>query len=339
MNKSSEAQRMNPVDAPPDYPCGDLNFPTPSNIEIPAIITDNDHVWLHLAYPLDYARKIESETRNQADSEVWIRERGTRITASNFGKIMRSKSAISKQFLRSMFQAQSFNSKPTTYGKVNEKTAKQIHMKKTKNHVHDIGLIVNLKIPFLGTTPDGKVCCDGQSGILEIKCPYSIRDSTFQEALADLKNEGRMFLSGFWKIFKPYTSYVISMVQCKYEVNFFMQFTDVQRKLVCLAASVLEYADFGLKVWQAMGLGVHQKKVLKLNKNNELVSISISSTDDTDFFLNAEKRTSTPKNIIKRIPIWQTYPATFLGADLSDIGITISSKITRKTYENKKLAI
>jgi hypothetical protein len=30
--------------------------------------------------------------------------------------------------------------------------------------------------PFLGATPDGKVCQNGQSGILEVKCPYVIRD-------------------------------------------------------------------------------------------------------------------------------------------------------------------
>ena len=39
--------------------------------------------------------------------------------------------------------------------------------------------------PFIAATPDGKICANGQSGLLEIKCPFSVRDKTITEVLAD----------------------------------------------------------------------------------------------------------------------------------------------------------
>ena len=54
--------------------------------------------------------------------------------------------------------------------------------KKTENHVHDCGLIVNSFFPYLGATPDGKVCDKGETGLIEVKCPYTARDCTIDEA-------------------------------------------------------------------------------------------------------------------------------------------------------------
>ena len=47
--------------------------------------------------------------------------------------------------------------------------------------------MVTNEFPFLGASPDGKVCDAGQFGILEIKCPYASRNSTISEA-CDLRN-------------------------------------------------------------------------------------------------------------------------------------------------------
>ncbi len=50
-------------------------------------------------------------------------------------------------------------------------------------HTHDCGLVVNPRFSFLGASPDGKVCCSGETGILKIKCLLKL---TIAEALATL---------------------------------------------------------------------------------------------------------------------------------------------------------
>ena len=44
---------------------------------------------------------------------------------------------------------------------------------------------MNPVFPCNGATPDGKVCDNGTSGLLEIKCPYSVRDLTVAEAIQE----------------------------------------------------------------------------------------------------------------------------------------------------------
>lgn len=54
----------------------------------------------------------------------------------------------------------------------------------------DVGLIVSPALPYLGATPDGKIYDPNdadQFGLLEIKCPYSWRNATMEEACQDPK--------------------------------------------------------------------------------------------------------------------------------------------------------
>ena len=60
--------------------------------------------------------------------------------------------------------------------------------KKTGNHVHNCGLVVNPTFPCIAASPDGKVCENGITGLLEVKCPYSIRDMKINSAL-DINNQ------------------------------------------------------------------------------------------------------------------------------------------------------
>jgi hypothetical protein len=53
----------------------------------------------------------------------------------------------------------------------------------TSKHLHDCGLVVNPSFCFLGATPDGKVCSDSETGIIEIKCLYFARDMKIKEAI------------------------------------------------------------------------------------------------------------------------------------------------------------
>ena len=79
-------------------------------------------------------------------------------------------------------------SAPTTYGVSNEKIARQMYIKQSTAHVHTCGLVVNPEFPFLGASPDGIVCDGGATGIVEIKCPYSIRDLKIPAAVASAEH-------------------------------------------------------------------------------------------------------------------------------------------------------
>ena len=53
---------------------------------------------------------------------------------------------------------------------------------RTGSHLHVVGLIVHPDLSFLGATPGGIVCDKGCTGLIEVKCPYSVRDMTVNDA-------------------------------------------------------------------------------------------------------------------------------------------------------------
>jgi len=54
--------------------------------------------------------------------------------------------------------------------------------------VRKCGLVINPSLPWLGASPDGLVkdITEQSFGLLEIKCPYIYRLSTFEDACSDL---------------------------------------------------------------------------------------------------------------------------------------------------------
>lgn len=131
---------------------------------------------------------IEESTRQQASSDQWFEARKDKLTASNFGKVLKRKAIPSEKFLSSIFSGKKSLSAPALeYGKRNEKNAKAKYLEEyTSRHFHDCGLVINKEFSFLGATPDGKICDNGNSGIAEIKCPYTARDYTIKEAVDKL---------------------------------------------------------------------------------------------------------------------------------------------------------
>ena len=83
---------------------------------------------------------------------------------------------------------------PIQWGIHNEKLARNLyvqHMRK-QGHVNlsveDCGFIVSLYEGWLGASPDGRVndpSSDQPNGLVEIKCPYTKRAQTPQEACED----------------------------------------------------------------------------------------------------------------------------------------------------------
>jgi hypothetical protein len=164
--------------------CGYIRFPRQHTDSIVSL--SSEHEICNGIQPVtqEEAEDLEQSTVRQADCEMWFEARQDRITASEFSKVYKRKKNIDDNFLCKLFGGQKFTSSATSYGKAHEAKAKYEYMNKFHGaHVHDCGLIVNPSYSFLGATPDGKVCWEGETGILEIKCPYSARDYTIREAL------------------------------------------------------------------------------------------------------------------------------------------------------------
>ena len=69
-------------------------------------------------------------------------------------------------------------------------------------HLHDCGHVVNPHFSFLGATLDAKVCCEGVTGILKVKCPYTARDMSINQAVTQVtrfcltETDGKVELNG-----------------------------------------------------------------------------------------------------------------------------------------------
>ena len=85
------------------------------------------------------------------------------------------------------------NVRAISHGKGKEKVARTIYARKMQQQVpgfaiFDAGISVHPKFPYLGATPDGKVFDPSSSskfGLLEIKCPFSKRGNTLDQASSD----------------------------------------------------------------------------------------------------------------------------------------------------------
>ncbi|XP_062585783.1 uncharacterized protein LOC134247430 [Saccostrea cucullata] len=163
--------------------CGNTVFPLDS--EVPFEI-NTKFKELNQLYNTtqEEAVRIERSTVHQSKNEVWFADRKTRVTASQFHKICKRKKDITDSFVCNIFNQKSFSSEATSYGKCHENVAKQKLMERHQNiHIHDCGLVINPLFSFLAATPDGKICLDGQTGVLEIKCPFSVRNLLISEAV------------------------------------------------------------------------------------------------------------------------------------------------------------
>ena len=128
--------------------------------------------------------RIELETRGQAENPKWFLERQTRVTASTFGQICKSRNP--QRTAQQIGKAKPVYTKATVYGRKNEQRAIEAYERLTQNKVHPCGLFVDLEYPFIAGTPDGVI--PEKKIIVECKCPYSARGYTPKEAEEKLKN-------------------------------------------------------------------------------------------------------------------------------------------------------
>ena len=139
------------------------------------------------------AHKIEQDTRQQRNSLSWFAVRRYRITSSLFGAVLsRRENTSPDSLVMHILQPKKFFSHATEYGGQTEQIAisKYIEHQHANGHpnltVSPCGLFVCLLHPFLGASPDGAVYDPDNSsqtfGFVEIKCPYSARDISPDEA-------------------------------------------------------------------------------------------------------------------------------------------------------------
>lgn len=127
---------------------------------------------------------IERETILQSNCQKWVDIRSQILTASNFGKICRSRPTSKLNIVKNLIY-KCFESEATKYGKIHERDALEMLEKQEQIVIEGCGLFIDKEFCFLGASPDGIII--GSNGIVEVKCCYSVKGLTFQEAIATKK--------------------------------------------------------------------------------------------------------------------------------------------------------
>lgn len=147
--------------------------------------------------------RIEKETKGQSSSYLWKEHRKGRITASNMKDVCAKVDALTRNrgdvkpkttplLSKLVHGSENLDHVPAIrWGKDNEdKAMRELHAVGLANHTNcklsKSGLYVVKDKPYIGASPDGFMSCSccGQA-VLEIKCPYSIRESTVMESWSD----------------------------------------------------------------------------------------------------------------------------------------------------------
>ena len=139
---------------------------------------------------------ICEQTKKQCNCDDWYKYRQGRITASIFHDLfslkvsetyeIKNEGKVKTILSKICGQKNNFKSKATEWGKTNEPVARQEYIKvNAKDHkklsVAETGLFVSCENPIFGDSPDGIFSCEcHESGLLEIKCPWTHRQISDQ---------------------------------------------------------------------------------------------------------------------------------------------------------------
>ena len=140
----------------------------------------------------DTIRKLQLETQSQASCNLWYDVRTGRVTASRLREVCHtSLTNPSKSLLKHIcYPIQSkFTTEATAWGIKNEVKARSKYFSIMINDhesfkIEKSGFCINNKWLWMGASPDGFVycqCCG--NGLLEIKCPFVLKDKTITEQL------------------------------------------------------------------------------------------------------------------------------------------------------------
>ena len=123
--------------------------------------------------------KISDLTVRQRDNPSRHLARKGRLTASNFGVVLKAKRVTPSLLKRLLGEYDLSRIKAVQWGVNNEEEAIKAFTSKTGKRVEDTGIWFHSS-GILGASPDGIV--DDQT-VLEAKCPYTERNKTIEEAV------------------------------------------------------------------------------------------------------------------------------------------------------------
>lgn len=124
-------------------------------------------------------KEVEQLTRGQCRNDLWMLARKGRITASNFGTIFNNQGKKTESAVKTVM---GYYTSPVSdaldWGRKHEKTAMKEYSELMKRKGHKIkidtcGLVIDERFSFIGASPDGIVSCDGEIGLVEVKCPFT----------------------------------------------------------------------------------------------------------------------------------------------------------------------
>ena len=123
------------------------------------------------------AIQLCQKTVSQSISQIWREERKMRITASRAHKIASAQTDATR--IKYFHENKSLDGvEAVKYGILNEEPARIEFEQLAETKVFKCGLVVCLQFPFLAVSPDGLFLdIDGNLCLLEIKCPFSMKDS------------------------------------------------------------------------------------------------------------------------------------------------------------------
>lgn len=102
--------------------------------------------------------EIVKATVGQFDNTLFKMERANRLTASQFGSVIKRRDHTPCHALvKSTLYLSNFTNEATEYGKINESVAISLLEDQLGVKVNPCGIFIDLTHPFLGASPDGNV--------------------------------------------------------------------------------------------------------------------------------------------------------------------------------------
>lgn len=150
-----------------------------------------DKAMKKIAISKEQSQFICETTKAQSDSLVWREQRIGRITSSNVHRVLHTDQDNPSQslVLSICTQSRDFKTEATKWGKDHEAVALKEYEKlmKTSHTDFDInptGLLISPDYAFVGASADSvsSCSCHGKR-VVEVKCPFTHRESTLQEYL------------------------------------------------------------------------------------------------------------------------------------------------------------
>ena len=115
----------------------------------------------------------------QQANEIWYQIRKGRLTASNFGAVLQAKKVTQSLMKRLLGEYDLSGVKSIMWGMQHEKDAVSSFSQTTGLAVNKTGIWLD-DTGILGASPDGLI---GDDALVEVKCPYFLRNETVCERL------------------------------------------------------------------------------------------------------------------------------------------------------------